>query len=204
MTATFPAGASARVEKPMAPETPPVPPHIEETIAAIAALHAEHYRQAGAVRRFVAKVTAMVAQPRVLGILSFIVLGWLALNIGLDAVHSPAPDPPPFAYLSVAASTIALYLTAMILIARRADDELATRRDQLTLELAILSDQKSAKIIALLEEFRRNDPNQGDHRDEFAEALAQPADPQAVLEAIKAAHGDVATRAADVPEDQSA
>jgi hypothetical protein len=38
-----------------------------------------------------------------------------------------------------------------------------------TLDLAILSEQKSAKIISLLEEFRRNDP-----RDEVAGALAQP------------------------------
>jgi hypothetical protein len=53
---------------------------------------------------------------------------------------------------------------------------MATRREQMTLELAILSEQKSAKIIALLEEFRRNDPNQGNDRDEVAEALAKPAD----------------------------
>jgi uncharacterized membrane protein len=76
----------------------------------------------------------------------------------------------------------------MILIAQRHDDELATRRDQLSLELALLSERKSAKIIALLEEFRRNDPHQGDHRDEVAEALAKPADPKVVLDAIRIAH----------------
>ena len=38
----------------------------------------------------------------------------------------------------------------MILITQRHDDEMATRREQITLELAILSEQKSAKIIALL------------------------------------------------------
>jgi uncharacterized membrane protein len=65
--------------------------------------------------------------------------------------------------------------------------KMATRREQMTLELAILSEQKSAKIIALLEEFRRNDPNQDDARDEVAEALAMPADPRVVLDAIQAA-----------------
>jgi hypothetical protein len=59
-----------------------------------------------------------------------------------------------------------------------------------------------AKIIALLEEFRRNDPNQGDHRDEFAEALSEPADPQAVLAAIKAAHGDGAALKTDSDKDK--
>jgi hypothetical protein len=38
----------------------------------------------------------------------------------------------------------------MILMTQRRDDEMAMRRDQMTLELAILSEQKSAKIIALL------------------------------------------------------
>jgi uncharacterized membrane protein len=114
-----------------------------------------------------------------------------------------ALDPFPFPLLSAAVSTVALYLAAMILIAQRHDDALATRRDQLTLELAILGEQKSAKIIALLEEFRRNDPNQGDHRDEIAEALAQPADPQAVLEAIKAAHGDAAALKAEGDKDKN-
>ena len=75
----------------------------------------------------------------------------------------------------------------MILMTQRHDDEMATRREQITLELAILSEQKSSKIIALLEEFRRNDPNQSNQRDKVAEALAEPADAQVVLDAIRAA-----------------
>ena len=79
-------------------------------------------------------------------------------------------DPFPFSLQGTIVSTIALYLAAMILMTQRHADEMATRREQITLELAILSEQKSSKIIALLEEFRRNDPNQGDHRDKMAEA----------------------------------
>jgi uncharacterized membrane protein len=186
----------------MASDAPSVPPHIEETVAAMAALHTEHYQRAGRLQKFVSRATATVAQPGVLGVLTVAIAGWIVLNVALAGAGWAAPDPPPFAYLSVAASTVALYLTAMILISRRADDEFQTRRDQLTLELAILSDQKSAKIIALLEEFRRNDPNQGDHRDEVAEALAQPSDPQAVLDAIKAAHGDAAAPGARTEGDR--
>lgn len=76
---------------------------------------------------------------------------------------------------------LALFVSAMVLIARRHDDPLATRREQLTLELAILSEQKSAKIIALLEQFRRNDPDQSSLPDEVAKALSEPADPNLVL-----------------------
>jgi hypothetical protein len=54
--------------------------------------------------------------------------------------------------------------------------------DQTTRERAGLR-----QSIVLLEEFRRNDPNQGDQRDKVAETLAEPADAQVVLDAIRAA-----------------
>ncbi len=173
----------------MAPEEPVVPPYVEETVAKIAELHAAHYRAAGALQKLAASATAGVAQPRTLAVITAAAVVWIALNVALRTAGWRAPDPYPFPFLSMAMSTAALYLTAMILIAQRHDDELANRRDQLTLEIAILSERKTAKIIALLEEFRRNDPNQSDERDRVAEALAKPSDPQAVLAAIKAAHG---------------
>ena len=60
-----------------------------------------------------------------------------------------------------------------------------SHREQLTLELAILSEQKSVKIISLLEELRRDDPHFRNRHDVEAEALSTPADPNGVLEAIK-------------------
>lgn len=168
----------------MAEDTLAVPAHVEETVAAIVALHASHYERAHPVQRFVATASLGVARPLALGLLSILVVGWVAFNL-----TTPTPfDAFPFQLLSTLTSVGALYVTLMILIARRLDDDLQTRRDQLTLELAILSEQKSAKIIELLEIFRRNDPNQGNHRDELAEAMSKPADPEAVLEAIRAAH----------------
>jgi hypothetical protein len=61
-----------------------------------------------------------------------------------------------------------------------------SRRDQLSLQLALLNDQKSATIIRLLEELRYNDPHQGNELDAEAEAMAMPADPCAVLAKISA------------------
>ena len=177
----------------MAPDAPTVLPHVEETVAKIGELHGAHYREAGALQKLVSAATATVAQPATLAVISLAVAGWICLNVAMTAAGWRAPDPFPFPLLSAAVSTLALHLAAMILIAQRHDDELATRRDQLTLEIAILSEQKTAKIIALLEAFRRNDWRQSDDRDQVAEALAEPADPQAVLDALRSAHGDAAS-----------
>ena len=79
---------------------------------------------------------------------------------------------------------VSLALITFVAGAQRHEDELTERRDTLTLELALLSEQKTAKIIHLLEDFRRDSPHIADRRDQQAEVMAQPTDPQSVLEAI--------------------
>jgi uncharacterized membrane protein len=68
-------------------------------------------------------------------------------------------------------------MTVLILSTQRRDDELASYREQLTLELAILGEQKSAKVIELLEELRRDDPTIRNRIDHDAAAMSAPADP---------------------------
>jgi uncharacterized membrane protein len=81
-------------------------------------------------------------------------------------------------------------MVALILGAQRRADQLAQLREQLNLELAILSEQKKAKVIQLLEESHRDNPLIRNRVDEEAEAMAQPADPKSVLNAIKATHAE--------------
>ena len=71
----------------------------------------------------------------------------------------------------------------LILVAQKHEDELNAHRDTLTLELAILSDQKIAKVIQLLEELRRDTPQVQDRVDPEADQMAQHADAQSVLAA---------------------
>jgi uncharacterized membrane protein len=163
-------------------ETPSVPHHVEDAVATCSALS-----WGPGAAKAVSRATGGIAQPFTLILITAAIAGWVTLNHVLPEFGRAALDPFPFPLLATAVSTAALYLAAMILITQRHDDEMATRREQIMLELAILSEQKSAKIIALLEELRRNDPNQGNDRDEVAEAMAQPADAQIVLDAIRAA-----------------
>ncbi len=167
---------------------PDVPPHVEESVAAIAALHHSHLRKAGSGQRLVSAATAAVSRASTLAVVAVAIIGWMGLNMALTAGGRAAPDPSPFPLLSLAVSTGGLLLAAMILIAQRLDDELAVQRDQLTLELALLAEQKTAKAIALIEELRRADPFVEDRRDTVAEAFAEPADPTVVLHAIRTAH----------------
>jgi uncharacterized membrane protein len=182
-------------------DEPELPPHVEETVAAIVRLHAEHQRHASPARRFVGRATALVSRPRTLALITAGVAIWVAANLAIGGAGGRPPDPYPYSLLAAVLSGAALYLTTMILIVQRHDDELAATRAQLTLELAMLSERKTAKIIALLEAFRHADPHQSDQRDAIAEALAEPADPHVVLSAIQSAQQKAATPEPDEPSD---
>jgi uncharacterized membrane protein len=95
--------------------------------------------------------------------------------------------PAPFPYLATAASVVALYTALFILTTQRHDDELARHRDQLTLEIAILGEQKSAKIIQMLEEMRNDSPHLENRADQEAQLMSASADPQSILKALRAA-----------------
>ena len=168
-----------------------LPAHVETTVAAIARLHAEHHKRATPFQRFTEDLTAKVGEPRFVGWLTLFVGGWIFVNLVTILTGRQTFDAPPFAWLELLASLAALYMTALVLSTQRRDDELVSHREQLTLELAILSDQKSAKIIGLLEEMRRDHPDLSDRVDHDAHVMSTPTDPQAVLDAIKASHEEM-------------
>jgi uncharacterized membrane protein len=122
-------------------EAPRVPHHVEDAVATIAALHAAHHREARALQKAISR-TSGIAQPGTLILITLAIAIWVTLNLALPEFGRAALDPFPFLLLATIVSTIALYLAAMI---QRHDDEMATRREQITLELAILSEQKSSK-----------------------------------------------------------
>jgi uncharacterized membrane protein len=165
--------------------TPPISPiHIEETIKAIARLHAEH--RAGATRhqRVLGIATSLLARPGFFVALTILVVGWIGLNLLAPTLGFRPLDPPPFPLLSGFSSLASLYLVVVVVTTQRRDDRLARHRELLTLELAILTEQKIAKAIALLEELRRDSPHVHDRVDRQADIMAEPADPQTVIDAI--------------------
>jgi uncharacterized membrane protein len=161
---------------------------IDERTQPISDLHAQHYRKATPVQRFLDAAVAKLSHPALLMLLTSLIVGWILINLALAWSGRIPVDPPPFAWLQGAGTIVAVYMAALILTTQRREDELSTHRDQLILELAIVSERKSAKIIDLLEEMRRDSPLVKDRIDDDAAALAKPADPEAVLSAIEEIH----------------
>lgn len=174
-----------------------LPPHIEQAVHAIASLHAAHQRRATPQERLVDRLTAVVARPAFIGGVTLVVAIWIGLNVVLQRFAGWRIDPPEFPRLQIAADLATIYITALVLISQRRKDELSELREQLNLELAIMTEQKVAKLIALNEEMRRDNPQMADRVDRQADAMSKPADPEAVLDAFKETHEDMMANDAD-------
>jgi uncharacterized membrane protein len=147
-------------------KTPRSPAHIEDTVQAIARLRTDHDRRATPLQRMVDRFTARAGSPGFVVLLTLIVVLWIIFNCVLLVLGHTPLDKPPFFWMQGAVALGALYMTVLILATQRRENELASHHERLTLELAILSEQKAAKIISLLEELRQEsrDPRSGRRR----------------------------------------
>ena len=166
-------------------ETPIRSTHLDDTVQAIARLRAEHDRKATALQRIVEGLTGRAGSPGFVVLLTLIVVFWIGLNSALLLLGRRPLDGPPFFWMQGAVSLAALFMTVLILATQRRENELASHHEHLTLDLAILSEQKTAKIISLLEELRQDHPDIHDRIDDEAVAMSEPVDPQSVLQTIK-------------------
>ena len=173
------------------PEPPPVivSDHIEQTIQSLAQLREDHHTRAPRLQRGMDGVIGRMASPGFLVAASGIVVAWLTANLVIVAWGWRAFDPPPFVWLTSAMALVSFYVVLLIFAAQKREDQLAQHRELLIMELAIVSEQKIAKVIQLLEESRRDNPLIRNRNDSEAAAMALPADPRSVLGAITEAHG---------------
>ena len=159
-----------------------LPPHVEETVRAVEQLRVEHHTSATPIERVLDRVKTQIGAP----VFTVIVIGLVSVWIGANvALRERAWDAPPFPYLELTLSALAFFVTILILSTQKRADVLASHREQLILQLAFVSEQKTAKIIELLEELRRDSPQLKDRVDRVADQMIESVDPQAVSRALR-------------------
>ena len=97
----------------MADEIPILPAHIEDTIRAIAKLHADHREEAGSLQQLVERLTAWIGRPQFIAALTVFIGLWIVGNVGLLASGKVPWDDPPFAWLQGALGFLALYVSRL-------------------------------------------------------------------------------------------
>jgi uncharacterized membrane protein len=162
------------------------PDHVDKAVRSVSQLHSQHHERTPAPQRAVNRMAASMGRPRFIVLAVFSATVWIAVNLMASRFGLEAVDPPPFPWLELTATLFSLLLVMLVLVAQRHEDQLNAHRDTLTLELAILSEHKIAKVIQLLEELRRDSPHIEDRDDPQAMQMAEPADAGSVLDAVRA------------------
>jgi uncharacterized membrane protein len=169
-----------------------LPPSVNENIGTIAEYYARHEDHVSATQKVVEKLALFLGSPGYVFANVLFIVCWIAGNlIAEDIGHKPFDD-PPFFWLQGLIGLNAFIISTTVLIRQNRMSRLADRHAHLDLQVNLLTEEKSSKIIALLEELRHDMPGVRDKPDREAEELAQSADARAVLSAIEREHGDSA------------
>jgi uncharacterized membrane protein len=157
---------------------------VSQNIEAILAFYTREEQKINRSQRIVESVGGFVGRPLFLvSILLFVPL-WALANVLARRVGLVEFDPPPFSWLQGVLTLCALVTTTVVLIRQNRLAKLEEQRAHLDLQVNLLTEQKTTKLIQLIEELRRDLPMVKDRLDPEAEAMTLHTDPHQVLAAM--------------------
>jgi uncharacterized membrane protein len=100
-------------------------------------------------------------------------------------------DEPPFFWLQGLLGLLSLTTTTVVLITQNRWMRRVERRSQVELHINLLAEEKIGKLVALLEELRRDLPTVRDRPDSQAEAMARGTDVREVVDEVERSFDNV-------------
>ena len=161
----------------------PLSEQVVKNIEAIIGFQAKQEQKMPWRDRLVEKIAAFFGKSEFLYLQLFFFTSWVIcthlapqlLPFGL----------PPFDVKEMGIDIAALLIATGVLVQQTRQDRLAEQRSHLTLQINLLTEQKIAKLIELVEELRTDLPTIRDRYDAEAEIMQQATDPQVVLDILQ-------------------
>ncbi len=161
------------------------PANLDQNIDSVLEVRKREHEQRSAPHRLVDRISRIIERPLyLLGLFGF-AGAWIAVNVLAPQFGRTAFDPPPFPLLDGILSLAALITTTVVLIAQNRQTRIEQQHMHISLQVNLVTEQKVAKIINLLEELRRDLPMVKDRYDAQAASFAQKTDALQVLTAIE-------------------
>jgi uncharacterized membrane protein len=157
---------------------------INRNIEAVLEFYTREEQKISRSQRILERIGGRIGRPVFLSFILLFVALWMLTNAVLRQLGMTEFDPAPFFWLQGIVGLGALLTATVVLIKQNRQGKLAEQRAHLDLEVTLLTEQKAAKIIDILEELRRDLPNVKDRHDPEAAALQQPMKPDQVLAAL--------------------
>lgn len=155
-----------------------------QNIEAVQEFHTREELKISRSQRILERISGFIGQPVFPGVILLFVALWMLANAVLRQFGMPQFDPPPFFWLQGIVGLGALLTATVVLTKQNRLAKLAEQRAQLDLKVTLLTEQKAAKLIDLIEELRRDLPNVKDRHDAEAVALQRSMNPDQVLAAL--------------------
>jgi uncharacterized membrane protein len=157
---------------------------ISQNIAAVLKFYTREEEKLSHWQRMLEKISGFIGQPVFLGFILLFVALWIGANTLLRLDGMAEFDPPPYFWLQGLVGLGALLTATVVLTKQNRLAKLEEQRAHLDLKVTLLTEQKAAKLIDLLEELRRDLPNVRNRHDPEAAALQQSMNPGLVLAAL--------------------
>jgi uncharacterized membrane protein len=157
-----------------------LPEHVGHNIQTIAALFAGVEQRVGRHQLAIERMTDAFGRPVTTYALAIAMVAWISANALAQRSGFQSIDPPPFVWLQGAACIAALLISVTILTTQNRIARLTQQRAHLDLQVNLIAEEKIAKLIALIEELRRDLPSVTNRRDPLADAMTEAVDVQAI------------------------
>jgi len=157
---------------------------ISQNIEAVLEFYTREDQKISRSQRIVERISLFAGQPLFLGLILFFVAAWMLANVGLRQLGMAEFDAAPFLWLQGGIGLGALLTTTVVLTKQNRTARVEEQRAHLDLKVMLLTEQKTAKLIDLLEELRRDLPNVKNRHDPEAAAMQQAMNPDEVLAAL--------------------
>jgi uncharacterized membrane protein len=159
-----------------------------EEVESVASIRARAERRLDRHQRMMEVLTAAIGRPHTVYATLSMVAGWVFFNgIAPKLFGWQSIDPPPFFWLQGVIALSALLITTLVLITANRQARNTEERSHLDLQVNLLAEHKVAKLVALVEELRRDLPMVRDRIDSEANAMQEAVDPNAMLKALERA-----------------
>ena len=165
---------------------------ISQNIEAVLDFYAREEQRVTRSQRLLERISLLIGQPAFLGFILGFVAIWMLANFASRAAGIAPFDEPPFFWLQGIVGLGAL-MSALVVLSRQSRlAKLAEQRDHLDLKVTLMTEQKTAKLIDLMEELRRDLPDVINRHDPDAAVLQQSMNPDQVLAALdeRTAHSE--------------
>jgi uncharacterized membrane protein len=179
------------------PNIPPARPHdsgdmpvdserdqISQNIDAVLDFYEREDKKISCSQRIMERISRFIGQPVFLCIILLFVAFWILANVVLLRLGITEFDPAPYSRLQGIFGLGALLTAIAVLSKQNRLAKLEEQRAHLDLKVNLLTEQKTAKLIDLLEELRRDLPNVKDRHDPEAATLQKSMNPELVLAAL--------------------